>query len=125
MEVFIAVRAGFLLAAWPRRDVRFVTDHGVHIRLATFLIKLNRAVEVAVIRNRAGGHAEFLGLLDEGGNSIEAIEQAVVRVTMEVNERSGRHGRILDGIADVVVIGGEQQFRIRNADFGMRNKKPK
>ena len=51
------------------------------------VVELECPVQVAVIGDRRGVHAGRFDLLDEVGDAVGPVEQAVVRVAMEMNER--------------------------------------
>src|SRR5262249_47037584 len=59
-----------------------------------FLVKLDGTVEIAVVGHGQGVHAEFLDACHELRNAIGAVEQAVVRVAVQMNEAIG-HGSSL------------------------------
>src|SRR5579864_1109098 len=86
--------AGFPVGALTGSDICLVTDDGVDaIRLA-FAVKLDGAIQVAVIGEGQGIHALLFGVLHEFGNAVRAVEQAVVAMAMEMNEVAG-HGESL------------------------------
>ena len=72
-------------------DVGLVADDRLDAPLLALVVELDRAVEIAVIGDRAGIHAELLGLLDQRGNAIDAVEEAVVRVKVKVTELALGH----------------------------------
>ena len=51
------------------------------------LVELERPVQVAVVGERQGVHALLFGPLDQLGDRAGAVEQAVVAVAMQMNER--------------------------------------
>ena len=53
--------------------------------------ELDGAVEIAVIGQRQRGHAERLGALDQVRDLARAVEQAVMAVAMEMDERPAGH----------------------------------
>ena len=55
--------------------------------------ELDGAVEVAVVGDRQGGHPQLLGPLDQVRDLARAVEQAVVAVAVQVDERRRGHGR--------------------------------
>ena len=72
-------------------DVSLVTDDGIEAVLLALLVELDGAEQVSVVRDRQRVHAELFGLLDERGDFPGAIEQAVVRMAMKMDERT-THG---------------------------------
>ena len=56
------------------------------------LIELERAVQVAVVGDRQGVHAQLFGPLDQPVDRAGAVEQAVVAMAMQMNKRR-RRGR--------------------------------
>jgi hypothetical protein len=89
-----ALRAGAAIEAAARRDVRFVTDDRVDARIAAGGVKLQRAVEIAVVRDRQGVHAQLFGACDHGIDRAGAIQQAVVAMAMQMNKRRRGHGSL-------------------------------
>ena len=74
-----------------RRHVGFATDDRFDARLFRFLIKFDRAVEIAMIGDGDGRHPEFLRLFHQLPHPHRAIEEGVFGVKMEVDEGIGRH----------------------------------
>ena len=87
MKTGIAAAAGFSIAAFARGHVSFIADDWIEAGRSALLIKLDGAVKIAVIRQSQGVHALLFGAGDELRNSAGAIEQAVMTVTMQMNER--------------------------------------
>ena len=90
----VARFAAFLhgaIGAMRRRDVGFVADDGIDAVGGAFLVKLDRAEEIAVIGHGDRVHAERLGQLHQLRHAARAVEQAVMRVAMEMNKRSIGH----------------------------------
>ncbi len=75
------------IGAMSRSDVGFVTEDGVHVVLAALLVELERPIQVAVVGDGTRIHPQLLDLFDQVGNAIGPVEQAVVRVTMQVCKR--------------------------------------
>ena len=59
---------------------------GLMPRLAGLHVKVDRAVQRAVIRERQGRHAELLRPRDEIGDAGQPVKQAVLAVRVEMNE---------------------------------------
>ena len=74
-----------------RGNVGFATNDRLHARASCFLVKFNRAVQIAVIRHRNGGHFEFSRLFHQLFHPDTAIQQRILSVQMEMNERIARH----------------------------------
>ena len=89
MVVFDAVHLGALVAV-AGRDVDFAADDGLHALLLRFFIKINDAIHRAVIRNRDGIHALRLRRRDEVGDAARAVEQAELRMDVQMGEWNGR-----------------------------------
>ena len=64
---------------------------GLDVVVAAALeVEVGDAEEVAVIRERHGGHFEVDGTLDQGLDGRRAVEDRKVRVVVQVNERHVR-----------------------------------
>jgi hypothetical protein len=74
------------LGARARRDVELAADDRLHARLHRRLVELDRAEEVAVVGQRDGREVEVLGLLDELLELGGSVEEAVLRVDVQVDE---------------------------------------
>jgi hypothetical protein len=78
-----------------------VVDHaqlaaqdGLDVLLLAVLLKIDGAVKIAMIRHRHGRHAQLGHPRDQLRNAAQAIEEAVVGVDVEVDERAhGKSGR--------------------------------
>ena len=68
------------------RQVRFVADDRVDAAIFASGVKLDGPVEVAVVGDRAGVHAEGFGLLHQFGDAVEAVEEAIVSVQVQMGE---------------------------------------
>lgn len=77
-----ALAAGEPFGAVSRRDIGFVADDGIEASVLAGTVELDRAVQVAVVGQRDGVHAIRLGVFDQFGYAIGAVEQAVVAVAM-------------------------------------------
>jgi hypothetical protein len=56
-----------------------------------FLVKFNRAKQIAMIRHRNGGHLEFRRLFHQFFHPDTAVEERVFSVQMQMNERVAGH----------------------------------
>ena len=81
------------VAALLGGDVGLVADDRIDLVRLALVVELERPVEIAVVGDRHSVHAGPLHLLDEVGNPVGPVEQAVVRVAMKMDERAGvAHG---------------------------------
>src|SRR5579883_191902 len=83
------------LAALSRRDVCFVADDRIDPGLSAGEVKFDRPEQIAVVRDGAGVHAQLLDVSHQLRYAASAIEQAVVTVAVQMNERTLRHLWIL------------------------------
>jgi len=70
-------------------DIDFAPDDRLDPRRRALIVKLDRPVHRAVIRHRDGGHAELDGLGREVAAADGAVEQAVLRMDVQVDKFSG------------------------------------
>ena len=56
-----------------------------------FLVELDGPVEVAVVGHGQGVHAQLLDVRHQLGNPVGTVEQAVVAVAVQMNERTICH----------------------------------
>ena len=95
------------LEAAPRRDVELRAEDGLHARLHAGRVEIDAAEEVAVVGQGEGGEAQLLRALDELLEARGAVEQAVLRVDVQVNEIGGRfqvpysHSMVLGGLEEM------------------------
>ena len=59
--------------------------------LSARLVELERAVQIAVIRDRQRVHAQLFGPRDELIDRARSIEQTVMAVAMQMSKRRRRH----------------------------------
>ena len=71
-----------------RRDVGFVADDRVDAGRLGLLIELQRAVQIAVVGQGQGVHAQRLGLLDQRPDRAGAVQQAVMAMAVQMDERA-------------------------------------
>src|SRR5262249_18041426 len=91
MVARFAASPGFAVAPLAGGDVRLVADDRIDGCLAALAIEFDGPVEVAVVRQSAGVHAQFLDASSQLGNAAGPVEQAVMAVAVQVNERALRH----------------------------------
>ena len=80
------------------RDVRLAAEDRLDAGLARLAVELDRAGERAVVGERDRGHLEPRRLLHEGRDAARAVEDRVLRVDVQVDERRRRgatHGRAI------------------------------
>ena len=87
----LAALLGRLVGAMSRRDVRLVADDWVDAVLGALFVELDGAEEIAVIGHGNRVHAERLGELHQLRHPARAVEKAVMRVAMQMHERSLGH----------------------------------
>ena len=74
-----------------RGDVRFAANDRFDSGALRFLVKFDRAIQIAVIGHRDRGHLEFSRFFHQLFHPDRAIEQRIFGVQMQVNERVARH----------------------------------
>lgn len=72
--------------------VGLIAQDRIDPRVTALGVKLQRPVQVAVIRDRQRGHPQLFDPLDELRDLARPVEQTVMRVAMEVGERPRRVG---------------------------------
>src|SRR5688572_29620914 len=85
----VRLRAGCIatpLAPVARRDVGFHPDDRLDPCLLRLLLELPGRVQIAVVRDRQRGLLELLRLGDQVIDSVGAVEEGVLRVTVEMDE---------------------------------------
>lgn len=83
--------AGFSLEATAGGDVGLLTADWFDAAIPGLLIKLPRPVEIAMIRQGQGAHAEFAGPGEKPVNRPLAIKKTKVTVTVKMHKRWCRH----------------------------------
>ena len=68
------------------RDVHFASDDGLDAGFLRFLVKLNRAVQHAVVGERNGVHPKLFGAGDQIINFRKAVQEGIVAMSVEVDE---------------------------------------
>src|SRR5580693_362662 len=69
------------------RDIHLASDHRMHALLFGLVVKLYRAKKIAVVRHGDGGHLLLHHQIHQLPDFASAVEQRVVGMTMQVNER--------------------------------------
>jgi hypothetical protein len=93
MKGRVAASLAVAVAALAGRNVGFVTDDRIETGRFAFLVQLNRAEQIAVIGQGERVHAEVFRLRHQLGYATGAVEETVMTVTVEMNERPIRHGK--------------------------------
>jgi len=83
---FAAVQAAAL------GDVHFATDDGLDVALARLIEKISRRKEIAVVSDGHGRHFLAGRLIEQFGSFASSIEQAEIRMHMEMNKLRLAHG---------------------------------
>ena len=89
-EVGVVGRGAFLQpagAAVAVRDVGLAADDRLDPPGAGLLLEFPRAVEVAVVREGEGGHAQFDRPLHQVVYPVRAVEEGVLAMCVKMNER--------------------------------------
>ena len=86
-----ALPARALFEPAARRDVRLVTNDRIDPRAAARLVKLERPVQISVIRDRQRVHPQLFRPRDELINRAGSIEQTVMAVAMQMSKWRRRH----------------------------------
>src|SRR6516164_3156985 len=91
MEAGVAALAGLALGPLAGGDVDLVANDRVETGRSALAVELDGAVEVAVIGDGQRVHAQRLDARNQLGDAAGAVEEAVVRVTVQVDERTVGH----------------------------------
>jgi hypothetical protein len=83
------------IEAAARRNIRFVADDRIEPRVAAGDVELERAVQVAVIGNRQGVHAQLFGPRDKRLDRARSIQEAVMAMAMQMSKWRRRHRKVL------------------------------
>jgi hypothetical protein len=95
------------LESASRRDVELRAEDGLHAGLHAGRVEIDAAEEVAVVGQGERGEAQLLRALDELLEARGAVEQAVLRVDVQVNEIGGlfqvpySHSMVLGGLEEM------------------------
>ena len=96
-----------------RGHVRFVPENRLDSRVARFLIEFERAVHIAVVGERHGGHFELFSAFDERVELADTVEKGVVRVRVQMDERNRARRRAFPRRALGFVRSGFRFFFLR------------
>ena len=91
MVAGIPLAARVFLEAAPGGDVGLVADDRVDLRGLGGLVKLERPVQIAVVGDRQGVHAQLDRAVDKPVDRTRPVEEAVVAVAVKVGERLRAH----------------------------------
>ena len=86
MVIIVVGERPFPVVTTSRGQVCLAADDWFHAGCLGLLKEVHRAKHVAVIGDGDGWHAEALHLLDQWINLIRAVEEAILRVEMKVDE---------------------------------------
>ncbi len=84
--------------ARARRQVELGADDGLDLALLGLLVEVDRAQDRAVVGQRHGGHLEGARLLEQVVDLQGGVEQAVLRVHVEVDEALHSHSMVAGGL---------------------------
>src|SRR5262249_14575823 len=101
---FIAAILGAAVLPASRRDVELAAEDRLDAGLLRGVVEIDRAEEVAVIRERDGRELQLLGLVDQLLELGGAIEQAVLRMHVQVDAFAVLHRA--PGYSHSIVEGG-------------------
>jgi hypothetical protein len=76
-----------------RRHVGFDANDGLEAALSGVFVELDGARERAVVGDGDGGHTELFDTVEHAGDFLQAVEQAVMAVVVQVDEFARRHLR--------------------------------
>jgi hypothetical protein len=93
----VAAAAGLAVGALAGGDVRLVADDRVEAGRLALAVELDGAVQVAVVGQGQGVHAQLPGPRHQLGHAAGPVEQAVVAVTVQVDEGTVGHTRRFTG----------------------------
>src|SRR3990170_2216494 len=91
----------FPFRAVARGDVDLRADDRLHAPLQRLLVELDRAHHPAVIGDGDGGHPEFLHPRDQGLELDRPVEEAVLRMEVEVDEIFHSHSMVPGGFEEM------------------------
>ena len=94
-------------------NINFAADNGLHAACCCLMIKILRGKKIAVIRDGHSGHAAARGFFGERLDFASAVEKAVVRVQMQVNESRRRwHGQNYSSLEEEVWLQGRLRKKL-------------
>ena len=82
----------FFVKAAAGGDVGLQAEDRIDAQFLGRLIELHRPVQIAVVRQRQGGHPQGLRPLQQPANRAGPVQEAVVAVAMQMGERKRAHG---------------------------------
>src|SRR5262245_14887722 len=97
-----AATGGFLVEPAPGGNIHLTADDRLDALVPGGLIKINRAIEHAVVGYRQRGEFEVVGLLHERLEATRAIEQRVFGVQMKMDKIRVRHRSTLTSLNQTV-----------------------
>src|SRR5258708_34504544 len=82
----VAARNLRAIGALARREVHLASDDRLDARGFRLLIELDRAEHVAMVGHRDRFHPRRLGVFDQRPDFVRAVEEAVLRVDVKMDE---------------------------------------
>ena len=92
MKARLALRSAALFKPASRRYIRLVADNRIDPLVAARRIKLERTIQVAMIRNRQRVHPQLFGPIDQRIDRAGSIQKTVMTMAMQMRKRRRRHG---------------------------------
>ena len=82
----VAARNLRAIGALARREINLASDDRLDARGFSLLIELDRAEHVAMVGHRDRFHPRRLGVFDERPDFVGAVEEAVLRMDVKMDE---------------------------------------
>ena len=120
VNVATPASAGFLFQAASRGDINFATDNGLDPLVQRRLVKINGAVENAVVGDAERGKFQFVRFFHQFVQTAGPIEQGKLAVQMEVNKVGVRHVGILVRGTNAAQVRSPNLFRRNDRGVGFR-----
>ena len=83
--------AGVAVGALVGSDVGLVADDGVEARSLALAVKLDGPVEVAMVGDGHGIHAQLLDVFDQFRDTAGTVEKTVMSMAVQMNKGPHRH----------------------------------
>ena len=90
-QVAVAVNAGYLVKPGAGSHIHLTADDRLDARLFSCLIKIHTAVHHAMVGDGNGGLAQFLHPVKQLVNAARAVQQAVLRVYVQMGKLPFSH----------------------------------
>ena len=95
--VILLVFAGLFVIQAAGRHVGFHADNRLDVLGSGGFVELDGAAESAVVGHGHGRHAAVFDMLDQLGNFSKSVQQAVLRVVVQVHVIAGAKRRLFFG----------------------------